>query len=581
MRRVPRHRLAFKPATYGFGSHDPSAALFADERVVYGIEEERLCREKHATGTFPHRAIDACLEYAGLSLPNLDEIVLPYEPDRWVDTRLIEASYKRGVAEREDVDELSYLLGVVDDTISTWRGAVDAVRTELADAHGEPVPEVLTRRHHRCHAASAFHFSPFTEATVLTVDGSGETDSTVVWHGTESGMERVATYDYPNSLGQFFGTVTEFLGFRYGNGEGKVMGLAPYGDDDPAIRERFETALTRGVSYDVTALTELGVPAGLRTLSTWFDREPTTSTASFDQWEKNLAHEAQSFLEATVLDIVETHCGKLDCRNVCLAGGVVLNCKMNGRIEQSEAVAETFVQPVAHDAGLALGAGVVDSPPGAVAEMRSVYLGDGFDAEAIQTVFDREGVACDLPDDPILHVAERLADGDLIGWFRGRTEMGPRALGNRSILADPRRVASRSAVNTRVKHREQWRPFAPSMTPAAADRYLVGADRAPFMIRAFDTTDPAETEIPAVLHPADGTTRPQIVTQETNPTYHNLLTTFGESTGVPALLNTSFNDKGEPIVHTPQEALADLQALGLDAVVFDGQLVVEASAVGD
>lgn len=578
---MPRHRLAFKPATHGFGSHDPSAALFADETVRFGVEEERLTRDKHATGTFPHRAIDACLDHAGLSLADVDEVVLPYEPDRWVDTRLIEASYKRGVATREDVDELSYLLGVVDDTISTWRDAVDRVRADLADAHGEPVPELLTRPHHRCHAASAFHFSSFEEATVLTVDGSGETDSTVVWHGTPTGLERVTTYDYPNSLGQFFGTITEFLGFRYGNGEGKVMGLAPYGEADPEIRDRFDAAFTRGASYDVTELTELGVPVGIQKLTAWFDREPTESTASFDQWEKNLAHETQSFLEATVLDIVETHCDRLDCRNVCLAGGVVLNCKMNGRIERSPAVDETFVQPVAHDGGLALGAGVVDSPPSAVEPMETVYLGPEFPPEAVRTHLEREGVPFERPADPVGRVAERLADGDLIGWFQGRTELGPRALGNRSILADPRHTDARDRVNAQVKHREEWRPFAPSMTAAAADRYLVGADRAPFMIRAFDTTERAEADIPAVLHPADASTRPQVVTPDSNPVYHDLLTAFGDHTGVPVLLNTSFNDRGEPIVNTPAEALADLRTLGLDAVVFDGQFVVESDAGAD
>lgn len=568
------YKLAFKPAKHGFGDHDPSAVIFEDNSIVFGIEEERLTREKHAEGTFPYESIELCLEAADVSLSELDEIILPYEPERWLDIDLMITHYKREVALEDDPDEVGHLLGVVDHYLSLWEDAVDRVKADLRELDGsDPLPPVTTRTHHACHAASAFHLSPFDEATVLTIDGSGETDSTVVWHGTERDLDRVRTYKYPNSLGQFFGTITEFLGFRYGNGEGKVMGLASYGNRNEQIEKELYKHVRGGVDYDVTGLTDAGVRAGLARLESWFDRSRKTSTDEFDQWEKDLAYTAQEFLEDTVTSIVEGYCDELDCRNVSLSGGVVLNCKMNKAVIESESVGDTFIQPIANDAGLALGAGLVDEDPTSVEPMSTVYCGPSYSDDEITAVLDREGLEYTRPEHLERVVAELIADGALVGWFQHRTEMGPRALGNRSILADPRTEQSRYDINEYVKHREQWRPFAPSMTVDAADEYLVNADRAPFMIRAFDVTEKAEADIPAVVHSADQTTRPQIVTEDANPRYHRLLTEFGDLTGVPVLLNTSFNDNGEPIVNTPMEAVNDFLSTDLDVLVLEGAVV--------
>jgi carbamoyltransferase len=571
---MSNYKLAFKPAKYGFGDHDPSAVVFEDDTVVFGIEEERLTRQKHAPNTFPHEAIELCLEEVGISLSELDEIILPYEPDLWLDTDLIETNYKREVALGDDSDEVSYLLSVVDDIHSIRKNALDRVKSELRDLDGsEPLPPITTRVHHACHAASAFHQSPFEEAIVLTIDGSGEAESTVVWHGTEDGLDRVRTYKYPNSLGQFFGTVTEFLGFHYGNGEGKVMGLAPYGNRNDEIEETLRRHVTSGVEYDVTDLTDAGVAVGIKRLESWFGRSHKTSTDEFDQWEKDLAHVAQVFLEETVTSIVEEYCNELDCSNVSLAGGVVLNCKMNKRVIESPLVDDTFIQPVANDAGLALGAGFVGEDPTSVEPMSTVYYGPNYSNDEVTALLEQEGIEYRRPDRLERTVAELIADGAFVGWFQNRVEMGPRALGNRSILADPRNEASRYDVNEFVKHREQWRPFAPSMTVEAADEYLVNTDRAPYMIRTCDVTESAEEEIPAVIHSADQTTRPQIVTEEANARYHRLLEEFGDLTGVPVLLNTSFNDNGEPIVNTPAEALDDFFEMGLDVLVLEDAVV--------
>ncbi|WP_210424107.1 carbamoyltransferase family protein [Halorussus ruber] len=568
------YKLAFKPAKHGFGDHDPSAVIFEGNSPVYGIEEERLTREKHAQNTFPYHAIKSCLEAVGVSLSELDEIILPYDPDLWLDTDFVIANYKREIALETDPDEVSHLLGVVDQYLSLWHDAVDEVKAKLRELDGsEPLPPVTTRVHHACHAASAFHLSPFEQSTVLTIDGCGETDSTVVWHGTERGLERVRTYKYPNSLGQFFGTITEYLGFRYGNGEGKVMGLASYGNRNEQIENELYKHVSDGVDYDVTGLTDSGVRAGLNRLESWFDRPRKTCTEQFDQWERDLAYTAQKFLENTVTSIVEEYCTELDCRNVSLSGGVVLNCKMNKQIIESESVADTFIQPVANDAGLALGAGLVGEDPTSVEPMSTVYYGPSYSDDEITALLEREGIKYTQPEQLERVVAELIADGALVGWFQHRTEMGPRALGNRSILADPRTEESRYAINEYVKHREQWRPFAPSMTADAADEYLVDADQASFMIRAFDVTEKAKQDIPAVIHSADQTTRPQIVTENANSRYHRLLTEFGDLTGVPVLLNTSFNDNGEPIVNTPMEALDDFFSTELDVLVLGGAVI--------
>ena len=571
---MAEYKLAFKPAKHGFGDHDPSAVIFEDDSIVYGIEEERLTREKHAQSTFPYNSIKSCLEAVDVSLSELDEIILPYEPDLWLDIDLIITNYKQEIALKNDPDEVAHLLGVVDHYLSLWEDAVDQVKAKLRELDGsEPLPPVTTRVHHACHAASAFHLSPFEESTVLTIDGSGERDSTVVWHGTERGLDRVRTYRYPNSLGQFFGTITEYLGFRYGNGEGKIMGLASYGNRNEKIEEEFYKHFKGGVDYDVTGLTDAGVTVGLNRLESWFDRPRKTSTDQFDQWEKDLAYTAQKFLEDTVTSIVEEYCNELNCHNVSLSGGVVLNCKMNKRIVESQSVADTFIQPVANDAGLALGAGLVGEDPTSVEPMSTVYNGPSYSNDEITALLEREEIEYTQPDQLERVVAELIADGALVGWFQHRTEMGPRALGNRSILADPRTEKSRYNINEYVKHREQWRPFAPSMTVDAAEEYLVDADQAPYMIRAFDVTKKAEEDIPAVIHSADQTTRPQIVTEDANPRYHRLLTEFGDLTGVPVLLNTSFNDNGEPIVNTPMEAVNDFFTTELDVLVLERAVI--------
>ncbi|MFC4990254.1 MULTISPECIES: carbamoyltransferase family protein [Saliphagus] len=575
---MSEYLLSFKPAIGLYGQHDPAAALFEDGELVYGIEEERLTREKHAPDTFPTRAIRTCLDYRDLDLADVDRIVLPYDPTL---RRKILTHYLRDAATIPGL--LPKLTGLENVTVTQLRSRflpTREIESKLADIGG-PVPEIETRSHHECHAASAFHPSGFSEAAVLTIDAKGEYDSTVVWHGTDRGLKRLRTYDHPNSLGIFFAIVTEFLGYRMFNGEGKVMGLAPYGERNPEIERTLRELVEFGVDYDVTPLTKRwGTDYGVSRLEEAFGREQVDrgSEREFDRWEKDFAHTAQKLLEETVLEIAVQALDAVGTDRLALAGGVALNCKLNKRLRESPAVSELFVQPVAHDAGLPLGAGWLESRPADVPEMTDAYLGPAYDTREIDALLETNKIAYDRPEDLEEYVASRLADGALVGWFQGRLEMGPRALGARSILADPRTVESRDRVNRYVKHREEWRPFAPSMTEAAAEEYLVDGGPAPFMINGYDANPDRGEDLEAVLHPGDDTTRPQTVREDQHPRYHRLISAFGDLTGVPVVLNTSFNDHGEPIVNTPTEAIKDFYGMGLDVLAIE-DVVVEKHAL--
>ena len=568
---MSRYTLAFKPAIGLYGKHDPSAALFEDGDLVYGIEEERLSRDKHAVSTFPERAIRSCLGYRDLGLADLSKVILSYDPA--LRAKILDHYLRDAIR----VSGMARTVSALENTVKTQLHArlfpTRQVENRLA-AIGEPVPPIETIAHHRCHAASAFYPSGLDEALVLTIDAKGEYDATVVWYGDEDGLERVRTYEHPNSLGLFYAVVTEFLGFRMFNGEGKVMGLAPYGEPNPEIESTLRSIVDTGVEYDVTDLTRRwGTDHGVRRLEEAFGRSRKDDPTAFTQWECDLAYAAQRLLEETALDIAERYADRLGADDLALAGGVALNCKMNKRFIESDTIETVFIQPVAHDAGLALGAGYFDRRPADVPRTESVYYGPEFGREEIETLLRTNKITYREPEQLERYVAEQLADGALVGWFSGRLEMGPRALGARSILADPRSTDSRDRVNRFVKHREEWRPFAPSMLESAADEYLENAEPAPFMIKTFDVKPEKREELTAVIHPGDDTTRPQTVREDQHPRYHRVISEFEDITGVPAVLNTSFNDHGEPIVATPTEAIKDFFGMGLDLLVLEDFLV--------
>lgn len=559
--------LSFKPAIGPFGAHDPSAVIFRDGVPVFGIEEERFSREKHAIGTFPEESIRACLEYCDVRLRDLSSILLPYDPR--LQSKNMWSDFRRRIARGVSIpDTLQSLERFVEQYVGAKFMPTRDVKDRLCDID-TVVPPIRLVRHHWCHAASCFYPSPYDEALIVTVDGKGEFDATVIWAGDETGLRHVRTYKFPNSLGHFYAIVTKYLGYHPYNGEGKVMGLAPYGDENRAIESSLRALIETGVDYDVTGITGDGIDAGVRTLEDHFDRERNRTPGEFDDWQSDLAYTAQHLLEEIVTDIVDNYCGRLNTRNVCLAGGVALNCKMNQRVMEHPAVDSVFIQPMAHDAGLAIGAGYRDQSPVDIEEQTHVYWGPAYGSDEIRELLDRNKITYRTPDDIATETARKIAEGELVGRFQGRLEMGPRALGNRSILADPRSVDSRDRVNRFVKHREEWRPFAPSMLEEAAETYLENAESSAYMIKTFNVTADRRDEIPAVLHPADDTTRPQTVNEHQNPRYYELIRAFEEITGVPVVLNTSFNDHGEPIVNTPKQALKDFYGMGLDTLILE------------
>lgn len=541
------YTLALHPATDGFGAHDPSAVLFADGTLVFGVEEGRLVGRKGAPNTFPTRAVRACLAHAGVELGAVDRVLVPWDgrvdtpPDAGVTTR-------------------------------------DRARLERRLAHVGRVPPLGFLNHHRSHAASAFGPSGFEEALVLTLDGRGARDSTVVWHGHEDGLERIARYPAPNSLGYLYAAAASYLGFEPFGGEGKLMGLAPYGEPAPGVDARLRTLVETGVDYDVTDLVGAGIPSAVDRFESLFDQPRRTTPAAPGGWAAAFARSVQGLLEEIVTSVCVAYCERLGVDRLCLAGGVALNCALNGRLAALPAVDQLFVQPVAGDPGAPLGAalaaGVVDDVP------RTLYWGPAAPSETVARLLDRRGRPYTTPPDLAGTVARRLADGALVGWFQGRQEMGPRALGARSVLADPRTVDSRARVNAFVKGRAPWRPFAPSLTATAASEFLRAPATAPYMIRTFETREDRRGELSAVVHPADGTTRPQIVRRRDNPRFHRLLRRFGQITGVPALLNTSFNAGGEPLVTTPAAALDLFSRSGLDLLVLEDHLLEKPSRGG-
>lgn len=551
--------------------HDPSAALFKNGTLIFCAEEERFNRQKHSVGEFPMSAVRACLDHRDLTLDDVDAVTIPFDPSLLMN--VAPAFFTEMLRTGQSISRKGYLIskGALD--FGKKRLAtVDIVRERLS-ALGE-VPPIETYGHHKTHAASAFYPSQFSEALVLTIDGKGEYDSTVVWRGTPDGLERIRTYEHPNSLGRLYGIITSYLGYRPNNGEGKIMGLAPYGSENDEIRTTLESLVDTGVDYDVTDVTSGGIQNGLAKLEDHFGRPARDGGGKFSEWEQDLAYETQSLLEQIVCSITEHYSAETEFSNVCLAGGVALNCKMNKTVRELDAVDRTFVQPVANDAGTVLGAGWLRQSPADVEEQTHVYYGPEYGTNEIQDLLEQTKVDYRRPDDLERTVAEALVDGQLVGWFQGRMEVGPRALGHRSIIADPRDEASRDRVNKYVKHREEWRPFAPSILADRADEYFEAATPSPFMIDTFDTVPERRDEIEAVLHRGDNTTRPQTVTREANPRYYDLISAFDDLTDVPVVLNTSFNDHAEPIVNRPSEALKDFYGMGLDMLVLE-DIVIE------
>ena len=561
--------------------HDSSACLVdTNGRVIAFAEEERFSRQKHNrhSRSCAHAAA-YCLATAGISLHDLDEIAVAFNPNWPTPTEKI-----------EDPELIRELL-------------------DPGQLGGQTAKRLTCIPHHVAHAASAFYPSGFSDAAVMVVDGSGDGVSTSLFHGTEEGLKAVRQFPFTQSLGWFYETVAEHLGLGDWSSSGKLMGLAAYGrpvydldflsphDTDgyrldltgyglPPSRDASAEYIDLGYYRNLkrayrAAYAALGIPAHQRISR--YDARPGRhpSETGFTPVHADLAASAQNALERHLLTLARIAMREAGSSRLCIAGGVGLNCSANGVLHRHSGAVDMFVQPAAGDAGCAIGAalecvrraGSLQSPG---TRQTSSALGPAFTDEQISTALDELGIAYSYYGDDIAEVAAgRIAEGSVIGWFQGSAEAGPRALGGRSILGDPRKIETRDRINRDIKRRELWRPLAPSIHADAAGALISRLGLTDFMIVAHQATDAASELIPATVH-VDGSVRPQTVQPKIQPRYADLLSRLESDIGVAAVINTSFNHEAEPMVCSPTDALRTFYSTPLDALAMGGFMITKA-----
>ncbi len=564
------------------GHADPAAALVSGGRLLAFAEEERFIRNKHAFGIYPMNALRFCLDSAGIGLSDVAAVGINWDVEGYSNGRM--QDFFEALNSSFDVDE---------GTKSWQRSMISRFnRTKTEERHhfewrkafGDiEFPPIVDTPHHFVHAFQSATQSPFEESLCLTVDGSGDEHCTVLWEHRGTELKPLFERVMPHSLGWYYAAFTEYLGFRAYNGEYKVMGLAAYGRDDSELEEKVGKVLSVHTSEPFYSLDPYFIHYGPHTYSKrytdrlveHFGRAPRLPDGDFDAWHEDLAYAVQRQLERAVTGIVRWGVERTGISRITIGGGVGLNVKMNSRIYDLSNVTDVWANPLCSDGGAAVGAALAAAEKGkAAAPERLLRLDLGNAEDDIESVLKQSKVPYKRSENIARETAELLAAGKIVGWFQGRMEAGPRALGQRSILADPRDVASRDKVNAVIKFREYWRPFCPSVLEERADDYLQDHTDARFMVIAFRATEKFATEAPAVVH-VDGTARVQLVSEEALPLYHRLIREFESITGVGALLNTSFNVKGEPIVCTARDALRTFWSTGLDALAAGDFLITK------
>ncbi len=586
--------------------HDSAAALLKDGVIVAAAQEERFTRIKHDAG-FPFEAIKYVLDEAGIGITDVAHVAFYDKPflkfERLLETYV--ANAPRGFQSfllampvwiKEKLFQKDVMLGL-------FKKLDPAAKKYLRD-------KLLFAEHHMSHAASAFYPSPFDEAVVLTLDGVGEWATTTVAIGNGKSLRIVKELHFPHSLGLLYSAVTYYTGFKVNSGEYKVMGLAPYGvprfkdlilenivdlKDDGSFRlDQSYFNYATGLTMTSPKFAELfGQPV----------RSPDTDL--LEQFHMDMAASVQAVTEEIILRMTRSLAAEYGIANLCLAGGVALNCVANGMIERDGAFQNIWIQPAAGDAGGSLGAAYAAwhleldkerTKPEARDAMRGSYLGPAFTDEDSTQRLDKLGAVYEVfsPDDIIAKAAQKLANGQAIGWFNGRMEFGPRALGGRSILGDPRSESMQKTLNLKVKFRESFRPFAPSVLREDVASWFNLDGDSPYMLlvdRVSEThcrtmTDEEKelfgieklnvprSDIPAVTH-VDYSARIQTVHKETNPRYHQLINAFKDLTGCPIVVNTSFNVRGEPIVCTPEDAFRCFMGTDMDALVIGNVMLLK------
>ena len=562
---------------------DSSAAIFVDGKMIAAIEEERFKRIKHWAG-FPEEAIKFCLKEANVSFEAVDHFAIGRDPKAKILNKLLYlASNPAGS------------IAAVKDRLANSR-KVATLEKELSRISGLPEEKFIHKikqvEHHRSHLASAFFASGFQEAACLSVDGSGDFSTTMTGIGKANKIEVTGSVDFPHSIGIFYTAFTQLLGFPHYGDEYKVMGMAPYGEP------RYTDQL-----HDVVKLT----PDGLFKLNLKYFRKGTSGVITYgddhipvvspmyseemirkfgkprqkdeplSQYHKDLAASVQKMTELAIFHMLNHLQKATGQKNVCIAGGVAQNSVANGKITRNTGFTNVYIPSAGHDAGISMGAALYVQHqllqlPRQEA-IRSAYTGSRFSNEEIMGMLDAKGITyVKLADEELYDVVtDCLVNGGVAGWFNGRAEFGPRALGGRSIIADPRRTDAKEILNVKIKRRESFRPFAPSILKEYVADYFELTEEVPFMEKVYPIKREKQAEIPAVTH-VDGTGRLQTVDKDISPRYYALIETFRKKTGVPVLLNTSFNEN-EPIVNTPDEALDCYLRTNMDMLVMENIVV--------
>lgn len=561
-----------------------SAILLKNGEVIAGSPEERLNRKKWSSD-FPSKAIQYCLGVEGIKMNNIDGIAVSWNPL----INLTESSSARLLSTGRHKGELLYsvpanLLKLTD--LSVMSDEHHYLKQTIAFEHNDI--NIYYIKHHTCHAAHSFFESPFDEAVILTCDGYGENETLTVSIGEKNNIKRVSTTYFPHSLGMFYGTITEYLGYQHDSDEWKVMALGAFGEFDKSLYEKlyrlfsvqddlsikidtsvfqFNNILKKGM-FDKTFENYIGIP-------------PRTREDAYSIGHYNLAFAAQKVFEDVLFDLIIKTRKKFKMKNICLGGGSFMNSLFNGKLAHSNIFENIYIPFAPSDAGCAIGAASylyyhvmgherkVDPLGG------NPYLGPLHSDDKIEKALKLFKCNYSKPSNLLPDVAKLIAEGSVVGWFQGRMEFGDRALGNRSILADPRNPDSKEKVNAIIKFREAFRPFAPSILSEYVEEYFSAPERnacTPYMEKVFNVRKDKISQIPSVVH-ADGTGRLQSVDRQRNAKYYELIDAFHKLTGVPIVMNTSLNRNGEPVVCSPEDALNVFYGSGLDYLVLGSYIV--------
>ncbi|MBU2863972.1 hypothetical protein KO489_08985 [Reinekea forsetii] len=550
--------------------HDTSACIVKDGKLIVALEEERLTRQKH-TYQFPQNAIDKCLEVANLKYEDIDHIALSISPYKDLLKKLTYAVSLTTGAKPFIKHEL-WGIYAKQSTYNRW------FNQHWKQAHKKPNVHFI--EHHLSHVAGSYFVSPYEKAALLSIDGSGEWSTAMLGYASGSDIEIFSESQFPHSLGSFYETVTQFCGFQPNYDEGKTMGLAPFGDPNPyfdAVNKLVSVTSEGKIKVDLSYFSYQN-QGHQRFNQKFIDTfgKPRGPKEPFETRHNDIAAAFQAVLEEKILQMCKILEEKTSADYLVIAGGVALNSVVNGRIVRETRFKDVYVMPGAGDNGTCIGAAYYcyNKILGRSERVHhnSPYLGTEYSNEYIEALLKSAKVTYEKSRDVCSDTAKLLRDGNILGWFQGRMEIGPRSLGSRSIIADPSLPGMKDKINAEVKHREAYRPFAPSCPTEHKHKYFDITVDDPFMLKVCNVLPEMRNKIPAITH-VDGSARLQTVHEDTNPKYHKMINEFGNLSGIPVILNTSFNIMGEPIVESPVHALRCFFSTGIDKLIIGDYIV--------